>query len=151
MPTNTAIFLRVHVSTEDGKRHFHFYPRSPAVYEACGQLRVEYPIARYYSTNTLVVSGAMLEPAVLGAFMTARKVAVEHVTRIRVSHRVSVPARSKDFHPRYIFNAKVGNSEDVVITTPKVCGSTSAMESCFDVGGQQMACLCTFDALAAKG
>lgn len=119
MPTNTAICLRVEPLSTN-KFHYRIRPSLAGLYETCKQLRLDYPIARYYATNTFVVTDAMLnQPYSIAAFVEARKPAADHIRRLRVDHSImghyDAHHSKRSFRIRYSFDAVVIHPGQIAI------------------------------------
>lgn len=84
---NTTIVLRAErIHMKNGKPGYRFHPKTPAFFATCRKLRAEFPMARYYATNSFVFSDNMFQTGAIAAFVEANKPAVEHMTHARVSH-----------------------------------------------------------------
>lgn len=83
-PSGNTIILSAHKQAAGTKTTYHFSPASPPLSAVCRQLRAEFPIARYYATNTFVITEALFRLDVFTAFVAGRLPAIDHLRIARV-------------------------------------------------------------------
>lgn len=151
MPSDTAICLCVErLPTLTGKLHYRFRPSLPALYQTCKQLRIDYPIARYFANNNFFITDAMLNQLkAVSAFVGARKFAADSIRKLRIDHSIMGESAPVSFRIRYTLDATLMRPGHIAVQRKEGTVMHSRIWRYAFPSDDEVVCLCGVQAATA--